>query len=82
MDYTLEQFKIEAKKFPVVVKVDGIHVPVDVALFIASVALSGVCVHTIQVYPQCYHSTGTRILILAGVTWEPFISPRHQNTDI
>lgn len=82
MDYTLEQFKSEAKRYPVVVKVDGIHVPVDVALFVASVAISGVCVRSVQVYTQDYAATGTRILILAGVSWEPFVSPSHQTTDI
>lgn len=71
MDYTLEQFKAEARRCPVVMKVDGFMVPVDVTIFIAACRISGVHILAITMVPQEYKDAGTHVLILTGITWEP-----------
>lgn len=73
MDYTPEQLKTESIKFPVVVKVDGMHVPVDVPTLLTAIAHSGVRVRSFTMW--YFDTGGVRLLVLSGIAWEAFIQP-------
>jgi hypothetical protein len=70
MDYTKDQFISEAKKYPVVMRLDTLFVPVDVPAFIAAASIAGVIIKTITMWPHDYQ--GTRVMVLSGITWDAF----------
>lgn len=77
MDYTKDQFLSESKKYPVVMRVSTLFVPVDVPAFIAAVSIAGVIIRTISMWPHDYQ--GTRVMVLTGIAWDAFVqtSPSH-----
>ncbi len=77
MDFTLDQFRTEAQMHPVVVKVNGFMVPVDVPALVAAASISGLCIHAVSMFSHYDMGTGTRLLILTGISWEPFVVTKY-----
>lgn len=74
MDFTIDQFKELAAKFPVVVRLDGVYVPVDVPMFIAALDISGVAARSFSLFR--FEHSGAAIYVLSGIAWERIVTPR------
>lgn len=75
MVYTVDEFLSESKRCPVVIEMDGLYVPIDVGLFVATSKICGACIKAIRVTPIDY--SGIRLLVLAGITWDAFLQTIH-----